>query len=136
MVTYTWTISKLDVVPSLNSLTNVVKNVHWVLTLIKEVDSIPYAVTCNGNITLNDPSANSFVNYNQITFENVVSWVESFLGENQISLLQDGLLITVDSMINQINNPLFVNLRLPWEPEPPVVVSIGSTVSVGSTEGV
>lgn len=138
MVTYTWTITKLDVVPSLNTLSNVVKNVHWMLTLTKEVNNVPYSTTCTGKITLDEPSESSFIAYDQITFENVVSWVENFLGENQVNLLQSDLMSTVDSAISRTNNPPFINLRLPWEPEPPppvVEVSIGSTVSTGSSEG-
>lgn len=66
-----WQVTKLDVVPLLNNLSNVVLNVHWKLTLTYQgiTDSI------EGVYPLDPPSQETFVDYNNLTEEQVLDWI-------------------------------------------------------------
>lgn len=66
-----WQITRLDVVPTINNLSNVVINVHWKLTLTFQgiTDSI------EGVYPLDRPVEESFVDYNNLTEAQVFDWI-------------------------------------------------------------
>lgn len=115
MVSYTWTITRLDVRPSVNNLTNVVVGAHWILTGTKLYEDVNYAANCNGIISFDSPDENLFIPYDQITFDDTISWIQSHMGELQVSKLQEDLSQTIESRLIEIQNPPFINLPLPWE---------------------
>lgn len=115
MVNYTWTIVKLDVRPSLNNLANVVVGAHWILTGGREYEGTNHGANCSGIISFSSPDESLFVEYEQITLQTAISWIESTMGEAQVSRLKEDLSQTLESRINEIANPTFINLPLPWE---------------------
>jgi len=115
MVNYTWSITKLDTVPTYNNLSNVVRNIYWNLLATKEYQGTSYSTSCGGYITVDFPSEQNFVPYNQLTSETTLDWVKSFLGLAQVSSLEESLSVRLDDTIDLINNPPYVNLPLPWE---------------------
>lgn len=66
-----WQVTKLDVVPLLDNLNNVVLNVHWKLTLTYQgiTDSI------EGIYPLDPPNQEAFVDYNSLTEQQVLDWI-------------------------------------------------------------
>jgi hypothetical protein len=119
MITYTWSISKLDCAPSENGLTDVVKIIHWDLT---GQDENGISASMSNSYPLSSPSTEGFTDYSTLTKETVISWLESNLDVGYIKS------ILSNEIASQYNPPI-TSLPLPWirveEPvvtEEPVVV--------------
>lgn len=102
--TYSWVINSMEVIPSLDGLTNVVNTVNWSYNGVSPTNT-------NGSISSNSimplPTSEDFTPYNELTQEIVIFWLESTLN---ISNLQT----RVDAQINLIENPPTVELLPPW----------------------
>lgn len=103
--TYSWNIVYIESKPSLNGLTNVASFIKWIYTGIGP-EGIEGRI--EGETKIPEPQTETFIPYNSLTKEIVVSWLESTLN---ISDLQT----RVDAQINFILNPPTVVLPLPWE---------------------
>ena len=113
MITYTWSISKLDCAPSENGLTNIVKIIHWTLT---GVDENGVSSSMSNSYPLSTPSPEGFADYSTLTQETVIGWLESSL---DVGYLQTYLASEIASKCN----PPITPLPLPWiKAEEPVVV--------------
>jgi hypothetical protein len=104
MITYTWSISKLDCAPSENGLTNVVKVIHWGLT---GIDENSVSASMSNSYPLPSPSPEAFTDYSTLTEETVIGWLESNL---DVGYLQSRL---ANEIATQYNPPI-TPLPLPW----------------------
>lgn len=104
MITYTWSISRLDCAPSENGLTNVVKVIHWGFAGRDENGT---SASMSNSYPLPSPSLESFADYSTITEETVVNWLESNL---DVGYLQSFLA----NEIAKTYNPPITPLPLPW----------------------
>ena len=104
MITYTWSISRLDCSPSENGLTNVVKVIHWGLT---GQDENGVSASINNSYPLPEPNSEQFNDYSILTKEIVISWLESNL---DVGYLQKTLANEIASKYNLPITPL----PLPW----------------------
>jgi hypothetical protein len=104
MITYTWSISKLDCAPSENGLTNIVKVIHWGLT---GVDENGVSASMSNSYPLSPPSPEAFTDYSTLTEETVIGWLESNL---DVGYLQSRL---ANEIATQYNPPI-TPLPLPW----------------------
>ena len=112
MITYTWSISKLDCAPAENGLTDVVKIIHWSLT---GQDENGVSSSMSNSYPLSSPSPEAFTDYSTLTKETVISWLESNL---DVGYLQTYLANEIASKYN----PPIASLPLPWiKVEEPVV---------------
>lgn len=73
--TYTWTISALDVEKEKDGLQDVVATVHWRLRATDDVDGLTAEIY--GADALGSPAPDSFVSFEQITEEQLISWLEA-----------------------------------------------------------
>jgi hypothetical protein len=113
MITYTWSISKLDCAPLENGLVNVVKTIHWTLT---GIDENGISESTNNSYPLHSPTPESFTDYSTITEETVINWLESNL---DVGYLQKYLVSEIASKYN----PPITPLPFPWvKVEEPIVV--------------
>jgi hypothetical protein len=113
MITYTWSISKLDCAPSENGLTNIVKIIYWTLT---GVDENGVSSSMSNSYPLPSPTPESFTDYSTLTQETVISWLESNL---DVGYLQT---VLADEIASKYNPPI-TPLPLPWiKVEEPIVV--------------
>jgi hypothetical protein len=113
MITYTWSISKLDCAPTENGLTDVVKIIHWNLT---GQDENGISASMNNSYPLPSPSPEGFADYSTLAEETVIGWLESNL---DVGYLQTYLANEIASKYN----PPIASLPLPWiKVEEPVVV--------------
>lgn len=103
----TWLVNSLQVKPSENGLTNVVKKIHWHRAIWEVVDGKDYHVSKEGVIDLPEADTSLFVDYYSLKPEDVESWLESILDVAQIDSYLE------DEMQKQQNPPL-VKLELPW----------------------
>ena len=113
MITYTWSISKLDCAPAENGLTNIVKVIHWGFT---GIDENGVSASMSNSYPLSTPSPEAFTDYSTLTQETVISWLESNLDVGYIKS-------KLSNEITSQYNPPITSLPLPWtkEEEPAVV---------------
>ena len=124
MITYTWTISRLDCAPSENGLINVVKVIHWGLT---GVDENGVSASMSNSYPLSTPSPEAFTDYSTLTQETVISWLESNLDVGYIKS-------RLSNEIASQYNPPITSLPLPWiKVEEPVVVEEETTTTTEET---
>ena len=120
MITYTWSISKLDCAPAENGLTNIVKVIHWGLT---GVDENGISASMSNSYPLSTPSPEAFTDYSTLTEANVISWLESNLDVGYIKSI-------LSNEISSQYNPPITSLPLPWiRVEEPVVVEEETTTT-------
>lgn len=109
--TYSWTINKLDVHPTEESLSDVVYNVHWSYTAIsdqKDEEDNAYSATLIGTQSVGAPDADSYIDFNSLKESDVVGWLEA--SDLDIDQLKAGL----DSCISELINPTSVAKDAPW----------------------
>jgi len=109
--TYSWTINKLDVHPTEESLSDVVYNVHWGYTATsdkKDEEGNAYSVTIIGTKDVGAPDADSYIAFNSLKESDVVDWLEA--SDLDIDQLKAGL----DSQIAELINPTSVAKDVPW----------------------
>jgi hypothetical protein len=102
--TYSWVINSMEVIPSLDGLTNVVNTVNWSYNGVSPTN-IHGRVSSSSIMSL--PTSEDFIPYSELTQGMIISWLESKLN---VSDLQSRL----DTQINLIENPPTVELPLPW----------------------
>ena len=102
--TYSWVIDSMEVIPSIDGLTNVVNTVNWSYNGISPTSTHG---KISGNSVMPLPLSENFTPYSELTQDIVISWLESTL---DIPNLQT----RVDAQINLIENPPTITIPLPW----------------------
>lgn len=96
----------MDCYPEYDGYQDVVFTAHWTVT---ETAS-GYTGSVYGSQTLELDSSESFTPYDDLTQEQVIGWVQSSIGAEQVAEIE----ANVNQQIqNQINPPV-VNPPLPW----------------------
>ena len=126
MITYTWSISKLDCAPLENGLTNVVKIIYWGLT---GTDENGVSASMSNSYPLSSPSPEAFADYLTLTEETVISWLENNLDVGYIKTK------LANEIVSQYNPPI-TSLPFPWikVEEPVVIEKIVEEVVIEATE--
>ena len=109
--TYAWTINKLDVHPTEESLSNVVYNVHWSYTATSDQtdpEGEAYLATSIGTQSVGAPEPNSYIAFDSLTESNVVGWLEAS------DLDVDSLKANLDAQIVELITPTSVAKDVPW----------------------
>ena len=104
MITYDWNCKTVDVHPQEEGETNVVYNVHWIVTGTKE----DYTVNSIGTqvVTL-DPEA-EFIPFDELTNEIAVEWTKDAMGEEQVKAIED----SIASQVAELENPTSVTMTI------------------------
>lgn len=105
--TYTWSVIQMDAYPELDGNTDVVFTVHWTLTGTDGTHTA--GVYGSVGVTV-DPDA-PFTPYVDLTQEQVISWVQSALGAEQVATYEANVAKQVDNLAY----PPVVTPPLPWE---------------------
>ena len=104
MITYSWSISKLDCAPEENGLTNIVKVIHWGLT---GIDENGVSASMSNSYPLPSPSPEGFSDYSTLTEATVIGWLENNLDVEYIKS-------KLSNEITSQYNPPITPLPLPW----------------------
>jgi hypothetical protein len=104
--TYTFKINSVDCYTSVDDLSNVIYNVHF--SYIAENEDGVY-VSINNVQQLESPSAESFVNFEDVREADVIGWIENSVN---VEKLKESL----DRMLQEKVAPTKVNLRLKVDP--------------------
>lgn len=110
-IQYDWHISRLDAKINQDEKSNVIYYVHWVLkgwddSEIDTNENPVYQKTIGGGCKLDAPT-DSFIEYDNLTKENVVSWLENKLDVDELKQ-------EIANKINQQKNPTDVFLTPNW----------------------
>lgn len=107
--TYAWEFPQMDVYPDYADQTNVVFTVHWILT--GKNDLVPATeASVYGAQVVTYEAGNPFTPYENLTQDQVTSWVVSSLGDDRVAALQ----ANIDQQISSIINPPTKTLTPPW----------------------
>ena len=105
-VDYQWNVVQMDAYPLRDELENVVFTVHWTL-VGTEGD---YTGSVYGSQSVNSDDIVEFTPYEDLTKEQVISWVKDAMGEEVVAAHEDN----VARQIEEQKAPKVVNPPLPW----------------------
>ena len=108
--TYAWTINKLDVRPTQDSLSNVVHTIHWTYTATSDqLDSNgnPYKTELIGTSPVGEPDAANFTNFENLTQAQVEEWLAA---DQSIANIQEA----ADSQLEEKITPSSITKDIPW----------------------
>ena len=104
--TYTWKILNLETIPSINGLENAVSVIRWLITATDATNS----TTVEGTVELENPSAEGFIAYNNLTKDQVLVWTKATLGDELVTKYYEYL----DQQLVKLAKPTPVPAELPW----------------------
>ena len=99
-ITYTWNIQSIHVIPSLSDdgYNNIVKKIYWSLSATNE-QFVSDFIADVATVDIFSDKLN-FINYSDLTQEQIISWIHEILGEEKINemkkLLEDRIQSTLD----------------------------------------
>lgn len=105
-ITYNWTIAQMDAYPKYEEYNNVVFTVHWRLDGVEG----EYSGGVYGSVGLTLNPENTFKPYEELTKDEVISWVKDVLGVEQVTSYET----SVSEQINSQITPTSVTMPLPW----------------------
>ena len=111
MTNYDWNCKTVDCYPEQGSETDVVYNVHWIVTgTSDQVDTQGnnYSATNIGTQTLDTSQITDFIPFDQLTNDEVVSWTKSAMGQDEV----DSIEASIQNQINSLITPTSVTLTI------------------------
>ena len=106
MPAYTWPIERLDCYPERDGQADVVFTVHWRLN----AQDGEYGASGYGSVSLTYDASAPFTPFAELTQAQVVGWVQSALGAEQVAQVSAALAANIAAQIN----PPVVSPPLPW----------------------
>ena len=100
---YNWNCKTVDVHPQEAGETDVVYNVHWIVTGISdEIDpeGNAYQATTIGTQTVPLDPKSEFIPFEDLTNEIVVDWTKDAMGAEQVTSIEAGIQQAIDLEIN------------------------------------
>jgi|TARA_S200002703_G_scaffold101000_1_gene87514 hypothetical protein len=115
--TYDWNCRTVDCYPTDQSYTDVVYNVHWIVTGTSDTldpDGNAYTATSIGTQTISTSDLSSFTPFADLTNADVVTWTKAAMGADQVTALEANIQSQIDLEIT----PTSVTLTIE-DPVPP-----------------
>ena len=111
MVTYEWNCKTVDVYPEEGGNADVVYNVHYIVNGISDTlnpEGIPYSSTNIGTQLLSVSEIPNFIPFDQLTNEQVVSWTQTAMGVEQVSLIEENISESIQNKITPTSITLVI----------------------------
>ena len=96
MIAYDWNCKTVDVHPQEEGETDVVYNVHWIVT---GVDG-DYSASCIGTQVVPLNEGGTFIQFEDLTNDVVVEWTKEAMGEEQVTQIEAGIASEIEEKIN------------------------------------
>jgi len=112
MITYDWNCKTVDVVLQEEGLTDVVYNVHWIVTGTSDQldpEGNGYSSTSIGTQTVTLDESTPFIPFADLTNDIVVGWTKDAMGEEQVASIESGIADAIEKEIN----PITATMQLP-----------------------
>jgi hypothetical protein len=109
--TYTWDCKTVDVYPTNQEETDVVYNVHWIVTgTSSELDpeGVAYSSGSIGTQTLSVEDITNFIPFADLTNAECVAWTQSAMGAEQVTAIEEG----IEAAIVQLITPTSVTMTI------------------------
>jgi hypothetical protein len=106
MNTYTWTVESMKCHTQLNGQFNVVFGVSW----RAKVTDGTVTEEIYGEQTIPFEQKDTFTSFDKLTEQEVIGWVQTALGTDKVTELQEIL----DSKLASASKPVVVTPSLPW----------------------
>jgi hypothetical protein len=103
MITYDWNCKTVDVRPQEEGQTDVVYNVHWIVTGTSDElnsDGNPFASSAIGTQVVPLSEGSAFIPFEDLTNEIVVGWTKEALGEETVASIETGIANQIEALIN------------------------------------
>ena len=100
---YNWNCKTVDVHPIEDNETDVVYNVHWIVTGVSDEldpEGNAYQSTSIGTQTVPLDPESEFIPFEDLTNEIVVEWTKEAMGEEQVTSIEAGIQQAIDLEIN------------------------------------
>ena len=107
MITYDWNCKTVDVMPAKDGFNNVIFQVHWIVTGISD-DAEPITATVYGVESLDTDNITNFISFENITNEQVATWVIDKMGDYRVSKIEEN----INKQINEIKNPSSITMTI------------------------
>ena len=104
MITYNWNCKTVDVHPKEKEQTNVVYNVHWIVTGIDG----DYSSKAIGTQVVPLSEDDTFIPFEDLTNDTVVAWTKEAMGEETVASIEAG----IASQIAELENPTSVTMTI------------------------
>ncbi len=103
MITYDWNCKTVDVHPQEQGETDVVYNVHWIVTGTSDQldpEGEPYTATNIGTQVVPLDESTPFVPFSDLTNDIVVGWTKDAMGEEQVQAIETSIASQIEELIN------------------------------------
>ena len=97
---FDWIISAMDCKIHEGEMTDVVQTVHWRYNATDVVEEKTYFAEMYGATAVGEPTPENFTDYNSLTKEQVVGWLEETL---DVTAMQENLTKQIELQINPID---------------------------------
>jgi hypothetical protein len=100
---YNWNCKTVDVHPIEDNETDVVYNVHWIVTGVSDEldpEGNAYQSTSIGTQTVPLDPESEFIPFEDLTNEIVVEWTKEAMGEEQVTSIEASIQQAIDLEIN------------------------------------
>ena len=111
MTTINWNCKTVDVYPSEGEYTDVVYNVHWIVTGTSDQtdpEGNPYTGRVIGTEMLDTSTITDFIPFADLTNEIAVQWTKDAMGAERVAEIE----ANVEAQINQEINPTSVTMTI------------------------
>ena len=111
MTTFEWNCRTVDVHPTEGEYTDVVYNVHWIVTgTSDQVDpeGNAYTSTSIGTQILDTSTITDFIPFADLTNAEVVQWTKDTMGTEQVDAIEAG----IESSISEEINPTSITMTI------------------------
>jgi hypothetical protein len=111
MITYDWNCKTVDVHPQEEGQTDVVYNVHWIVTGTSDQldpQGNAYSATNIGTQIVPLSEGEAFIPFEDLTNEIVVGWTKEAMGEYQVDQIET----SIASQIEDQKNPVSVTMTI------------------------
>lgn len=108
--TYSWQINNLDVYVSKDGLSNVVYNIHWTYIATsdqQDEEGNVYSADSIGVCDIALPDSNNFVEFDNLTKEQVESWIEASVDVEELKR-------RLNKIIEEKITPVTEAKSVPW----------------------
>jgi len=114
--TFSWDCKTVDAYPLVGEDSDVVYNVHWIVTGVSDQldpQGNPYQARSIGTQALSTDDITDFIPFEDLTNEIVVEWTKGAMGEFDVTSVENGIQNSIDLQIT----PVSVTLTVGGEPE-------------------
>jgi len=108
MTNFNWIISAMECKKHEQELNNVIILIHWRYNATREIEGKSYFAETYEATILPTPSSENFIPYEQLTKQQVISWLETLI---DVPTMQLSLEADIELQIN----PLDIVISLPFE---------------------